>query len=863
MIQNKKKLALLLAFVLSVGVFLPGYTRTSGIGNVYYSSHLRIFEDADFSEIYAGNDANGVERAYVVTADLSQSGLRPVVFEGEVSARYTLDTMVNTLEAQGYRVVAGINGDVFDTDTGCPRGLTVHDGAIVSSGYDPKFAITFDETGRAELVWPNVNYGLSTEIFVPQADGSYAQTPYRANIGYVNVPHGGSKSLHLYTGDFGAGTGTKDENVEVILNTGLPEAARLRFGQTLVATVAAIRYSGGNAPIGAGQLVLSTKADSSTAEALRQMAVDMRVEINASVLDKGALSSGKECLGVYYLLYDHGKWVSEGTNPNPRTLLGLKSDGSVILYVLDGRQPGISNGLGLTDAAKHMVELGCVVVANLDGGGSSAMVVRKPGVDAKAVLGSSPSGGAQRPVANGLFLVYKGLSAGAGSGSVLSAYQDHYLALPGAEVKLTAYRSNGLYERTGGGAAANLSYEVAEGGGSVDRGGVYTAGDAPGKALIRIRDGGTETTASVETVNRDLSLTPSLTEVFADPRQSLDLNVTARHGYAPVAQRDNLFAWECDANVGAIDENGVFTAVDRTGVSGEIRVSFGDKSVSIPVQVGAKITFTDLLDPLGADHWAKPYIESLASQGIVNGIGDNMFGPEFALTRAQFLAMLAKTLDGLDLNAPPPSGFEDVPMEAWHYAYVNWGHAAGVVKGVDETRFEPDLPVTREQMTVMLANFAGVAGIALPDAGVAPGFTDLAAISPWAGEAADRIARAGIMNGMPDGGFDPQAGATRAQAAKVAYLICALKDGQPYPLPPETDGGQQDAGGVPAQGEGEGEVPTQGEGGVPAQDEGEPAGNAQTAPDAGGSANPQDAPAAPAAGETGGTTETQEETPVH
>ncbi|MDR2088464.1 MAG: S-layer homology domain-containing protein [Clostridiales Family XIII bacterium] len=804
MVQNRKKLALLLVFVLLAGAFLPGYTRTDGIGNVYYSSHLQIFEGTDFSRIHAGNDANGVERAYVVTADLSRSGLRPFVFAGDISARYVPDTMVNTLEAQGYKVVAGVNGDLFDMDTGCPRGLTVHDGEILTSGYDTKFVISFDETGKADFVWPNVNYAMGTEIFVPQADGSYAQTPYRANIGYVNVPHGGSKSLHLYNRAYGASTGTKGENVEVILNAASPEAARLRFGRPVVATVAAIRYSGGNAPIGDNQLVLSTKTDSATAEALSRMAVDMRVEIGATDLDKGALSRSRECLGMYYLLYDHGKWVSEGTNPNPRTLLGLKNDGSVMLYVLDGRQPGISGGLGLTDAAKHMVALGCVAVANLDGGGSSSMLVREPGIDAKALLKNSPSGGAQRAVANGFFLVYKDLPAG--GESVLSAYQDHYLALPGADVKLTAYRSNSLYERTGGGAVRDLRYEVAEGGGSVSGDGVYTAGEAPGKVRIRILSGNVETTAELEVVTRDLSLTPSSDAVFADPRQVLDLNVTARHGYAPVAQKDSLFTWECDAAVGAIDENGVFTATDRTGVSGEIRISYGDKSVSVPVQVGAKITFTDLFDPAtGADHWAKPFIESLASQGIVNGIGDDMFGPEFALTRAQFLAMLAKTVDGLDLNASPPSGFEDVPMEGWYYSYVNWGHAAGIVKGVDETHFAPDLPITREQMTVMLANFAATSGLGLPDAGAAPAFTDAAAISPWAFESVDRIARAGIMNGMPAGGFDPQAGATRAQAAKVAYMLCEMKDMQPAPLPPE--GG--DAGQGTEQGAGDAQQGTQ------------------------------------------------------
>jgi hypothetical protein len=308
--------------------------------------------------------------------------------------------------------------------------------------------------------------------------------------------------------------------------------------------------------------------------------------------------------------------------------------------------------------------------------------------------------------------------------------------------------------------------------------------------------------------------------------------------------------------VGAIDENGVFTATDRTGVSGEIRISYGDKSVSVPVQVGAKITFTDLFDPAtGADHWAKSYIESLASQGIVNGIGDDMFGPEFALTRAQFLAMLAKTVDGLDLNAPPPSGFEDVPMEGWYYSYVNWGYAAGVVKGVDETHFSPDLPITREQMTVMLANFAAIRGIGLPDAGATPGFTDSAAISPWAGESVDKIVRAGVMNGMPEGGFAPQAGATRAQAAKVAYMIYTLaqQGTGAYPPPPEDGGAQTDTDEAPA----------------PDADGAQTGADEAPAPDASGAAEgTQGADGAPAAGTSapegsGGAAETPGDTPIH
>ena len=84
----------------------------------------------------------------------------------------------------------------------------------------------------------------------------------------------------------------------------------------------------------------------------------------------GGLTDCKEAIGVYYVLYDNGQFISTGTNKNPRTIIGIKQDGTIMLYVLDGRQPNFSTGLGLTDAAKHLIDLGCTTVVNMDGGGS-------------------------------------------------------------------------------------------------------------------------------------------------------------------------------------------------------------------------------------------------------------------------------------------------------------------------------------------------------------------------------------------------------------------------------------------------------------------------------------------------------------
>ncbi|MDR0424820.1 MAG: S-layer homology domain-containing protein [Clostridiales Family XIII bacterium] len=779
MTKGRARVALCIALLLAAASVLTGFTRVDGIGNVYYSADMEIFEGVSFSRVLAGNDASGVERAYIVTADPSASSIRPVVFSGESSGRYVLDTMVGTLEAQGYKVVAGINGDIFSTDSACPRSLTIHDGVIQSSGYDSQFVISFDSAGKAELSWTNVNYGLSTQIFLPQEDGTYLLAPFNANIGFFNVPHGAAKALHLYNRTYGPSTMTSGDNVEVVLDTESYDAAQLRFGRAIRARVAWIQYSGANTPIGDNQLVLSTDADSATAEALRMMSPGMDVEIYATDLDNGPISRASECLGMYYLIYNNGTWVSTGERVNPRTCIGIKRDGSVMLYVLDGRQAGVSGGLGLTDVAKHMIALGCVVVANLDGGGSSTMVVREPGRDDRAVTKNSPSDGKQRAVANGLFYVYRpGQNAG---GQRLSVYQDNYLAMPGASVQLTPYMTNALYEKSGYYPAGNLTYSILEGDGEVSRYGLFTASENEGVAVVQASGDGVEATVRIG-VHKGVSLNPSQKSIFLEPGQTVDVNMNATYGYSAIAQRDDLFTWECDENIGTINEVGIFTAGERTGTTGEIRVSYGNERAAIPVQVGLPVTFDDLLDSLGNNHWARPYIEGLAGRGLVNGVADRQFAPDEVLTRAQFLAMLAKTLDGIDINAAPQAGFTDVAMQDWYYAYVNWGFATGVVRGVDEGHFEPGAEITREQMAVMLDNFAALERVPMPELTSPPAFSDAELISQWSAGAVGKVVKAGLMNGLPEGGFEPQGVATRAQAAKLAFLYFELKNAtQPYP----------------------------------------------------------------------------------
>lgn len=806
-IQSQRFTAVLLAFTILSATFLTGFTYQQGIGYVYYETNSEIYHNALYYEQLAGHSTNGIIRAYFINADTQDTDLKPYVFEGEVTGTYTMNTMVSTLENQGYKVVAGINGDMYDTATGTPKGLTIHDGKIKTSGYAPEYVISFDEAGIASLEKANLRFTLKGTINVPtivvqdpaqsekpaQLDDScqlsestppadsteptdvvlaqetvYVPTEYNADIGYFNVPHGGSKALHLYNRHYASSTKTCETSVEVVLDALSPENAELTVGSTIIATVAEVRNGNYNTPIGDSQLVLSTVGDSAYAVPLAQLIPGSQVEISA-LDDSGTnLSNSQEAIGVNHVLYDKGQYASSGSNLNPRTVIGIKPNGTLVLYVVDGRQPGFSEGLGLTDVAAHLVDLGCSTVVNMDGGGSTVMAVRAGGIDSRAVAKNSPSGQTQRKTTNGLFLVYD--QRGDSDAMHLHTYPSQPVAMPGAHIQLKTYATNNRYEPVPLRKSAEYSVDP-DSGHSVDVNGLFIAGSVIGPAVIEVQSGDLSTTAQVDIQNK-ITFTPNVQNLLIDPGESFDINVSAKYGYAPIASQDSLFAWNCDPEIGTIDANGLFQATNRSGIVGNIYVAYNGVQQAIPVQVGlASIDFADT-----KAHWAREYIGKLAAWGVVNGMGNNYYLPDDSLTRAQFLTMLANTIDGLDVTQAAPAGFRDVPAAEWYYNYVNWGFEQGIVRGMDKTSFAPNARISREQMATMLDNFAKNNELILPPTNEGIIFTDSTKISPWAAEAVNKVVSSGLMGGYPEGDYKPQGNATRAEAATVVYKLMMIKD---------------------------------------------------------------------------------------
>ena len=180
---------------------------------------------------------------------------------------------------------------------------------------------------------------------------------------------------------------------------------------------------------------------------------------------------------------------------------------------------------------------------------------------------------------------------------------------------------------------------------------------------------------------------------------------------------------------------------------------------------GTGLPFTDV----PADRWSYPYIKQLYDAGVVSGTSATTFEPTANVTRAQFVTMIAG-LAGADVSGYASGPFDDVQTGSWYAPYVNWAAASGIVSGTSATTFEPAAEISRQDMAVMLYNYAQQAGVQLKQTTVTP-FTDEGSIAAYALPAVQALHSAGVISGMPDGSFQPQATTTREQACVV---LCAL-----------------------------------------------------------------------------------------
>ena len=172
-------------------------------------------------------------------------------------------------------------------------------------------------------------------------------------------------------------------------------------------------------------------------------------------------------------------------------------------------------------------------------------------------------------------------------------------------------------------------------------------------------------------------------------------------------------------------------------------------------------------------HWAKEHILFTVSRGLFSGTSETTFSPNTTLTRGMFVTALGR-LAGINPADYQNRKFTDVKANAYYAPYVNWAASKGIVGGTTSTTFAPDSNITREQMAVIMKNYADKMGYSIPKTLEAVTFADNAQISSWAKDAVKAMQQAGVLSGKENNRFDSQGNATRAEAATVLHRFVEI-----------------------------------------------------------------------------------------
>ena len=195
------------------------------------------------------------------------------------------------------------------------------------------------------------------------------------------------------------------------------------------------------------------------------------------------------------------------------------------------------------------------------------------------------------------------------------------------------------------------------------------------------------------------------------------------------------------------------------------------KTETIPATGVMDVTkmFTDV-----SHSWADDGIRYCVTHQLMSGIGNDLFGPKLTTTRAQIVQILYNLEGEPKVSGTTP--FTDLTQD-WYQDAVLWAYQTGVVAGTSSTTFEPDLPVTREQIAVILMEY--MTRVLKLERTWTPAdlsiFPDADSVSDWAKDAMADAVALGLISGASNGGqtlLEPQGSATREQVATILMEFC-------------------------------------------------------------------------------------------
>ena len=328
--------------------------------------------------------------------------LRPVLSNETIVGRETVSQMQKRLGSTATMV--GTNADMFAWANGRPSGMFMRDRVVASPPSGDRSSVGVRDDGTLDV--------RRVEFF-----GTWRGLGQRRSLNDVNQAPG-PNGIALFTGQYAATTPFIANAATAVLDVLPPPTPNT----DLVGTV--MRVSGGAAtPIPPGGAVLVARG--TAAERLREEA-PVGTPVTLRLIFRPEWNEIASAVGGGPQLVRNGGPVfraNEAFTPeqllprNPRTAIGQRADGRIVMVVADGRQAGYSVGMTNFELAQTLVRLGAVTAMALDAGGSSTLAF-------EGTLLNRPSDRSERPIATALMLMYYGVTAALPATPVVSPNGD-------------------------------------------------------------------------------------------------------------------------------------------------------------------------------------------------------------------------------------------------------------------------------------------------------------------------------------------------------------------------------------------------------------------------------------------------------
>ena len=752
----KKNIRKILSFILVFGFIAVCASAAYG-GTPHYKNTVNVADGLTYENVVRTTSGGRVE-SFALTIDPNE-GLSVMASDGgDIYGGCTINYAVNQAEKMGYNTLAAVNSDFFSMSTGVPTGIFIENGMLVSSD-DGANAIGFMPDGAAVIGRPGVSLDMTNK-----SNGRtfkimhYNKTPTQYTFNMLDRQYESSVSL---SGKW---------RIAVITQT----SGKMVLGERAEFTVSdIIDFEGGRYTIPENSKILVAKADTSSASRFDNFAKGDTLELAMSGADTRFNDALYACGGGDILVSNgsvtsSSSWKDPG-GKNPRSAVGITGDGKIVILTADGRQSSYSVGLTLTELANEMAAYGCTYALNLDGGGSSAISLRRAG-DSTAKVINSPSGSLRQC---GMFLLVVTERKSDGNASNLFLSSDGSVVLTGSSLPLGKVLATDSGYRTVS-APEDVTVTAPSDYGTVENNTFYAA-DKSGTAQLTLHSGSAYGTSEVFIIDAITAVTVSAggktDSIKVHEGESFDVSAKAQYYGKTVYTDDDAFEYTVPAGVGTLDGNTVKTGRFSAG-TGSITVLCHGKSDSIPVYIVPYFEDTQ-------SHWCAEYVDKLGADGITVGIIENgarNFHPNEYITRQEFFTFLVRALK------LKPNDFSSVTLpfadadeiSDWAVNYIKAVYAKGYLKGASDADgnlfANPTDLISRQEAFSLLARVKPQNYSEDVISKTLSQFTDSGSISDWARGAACQMVKNNVVSGY-NGQINPLGNISRAETSKVLGYI--------------------------------------------------------------------------------------------